>query len=390
MLEKIVSAVQTNRYLNAIKSAINKAAYINIALAVFIFVFYQFDQYGTVSEELRIFFASVYQYYCLLLALIFAYVISSELTEEGVTDHFRYATVFLVALFAPNYIPNGYGTVYPFVACILAVFFHALLEGLNQFKAKSKRLPQAVVDYWNRIFPLVIVFSVAFVMTYVLRDWMYVIPHAFMFVTDLLNTPVAVIATILLICSFWVLGIHGVGVIGTLLRPFWLFMMVVNGFQVIIKQPAIYIGSETFFQWIVWLGGSGCTLGLSLAMRYFSKSQHMKELGKEAIVSNWFNINENIIFGVPIVDNKHFRLPFFLAPIACAALGYIAFYSGYVTIPSIVAPWVLPVPIGIFISTLGDIRAVGLSFLLILISFLVYFPFFKKYDLELFQQENNN
>ena len=168
-----------------------------------------------------------------------------------------------------------------------------------------------------------------------------------------------------------------------MVRPFWLYMMIVNGYMVLQGKPIPYIGSEAFLQWAVWIGGSGCTIGLSILLFKFSKSKQLKELGKEAIIPNIFNINENIVFGVPIVDNKHFRIPFFAAPIICAIIAYTTFSLGWVTIPAVVSPWVLPGPIGIFISTLGDFRSIILSLVLISVSTLVYLPFFIQYDKEL-------
>ncbi|MDA1468385.1 PTS transporter subunit EIIC, partial [Brachyspira hyodysenteriae] len=57
------------------------------------------------------------------------------------------------------------------------------------------------------------------------------------------------------------------------------------------------------------MGGSGATLGLCIAM-IMSKSEHLKYVGKLSIVPGFFNINEPIMFGAPIVIDPIFVIPF--------------------------------------------------------------------------------
>ena len=53
---------------------------------------------------------------------------------------------------------------------------------------------------------------------------------------------------------------------------------------------------------------------------------------------------------------------------------------GFVTPTHIMPPWTLPAPIGAYLATGGDWRAIVLVFINITISFLIYLPFFKMYD----------
>ena len=72
---------------------------------------------------------------------------------------------------------------------------------------------------------------------------------------------------VVITCLFWILGIHGVAVIGTLIRPFWFQMIFLNAFAQINGFTCPYIANEIFYQWFVWVGGSGCMIGLVLLMR---------------------------------------------------------------------------------------------------------------------------
>lgn len=385
-LEKYVTKIQESRSLNAIKNAINKMAYINIALALFIFVFYQFDQAGKIQEPMRTQALTMYQLYCIMLAVSLSYLIAKAVLNETVDESFRMSTVFLALLPGIILIPNGFATTFPIitmpVAVILAIFFNKL----DAFKIQRKRLPQAVVDYYNRLWPVFVMMAFMFVFIFIFNRSFIYLANGIIIVTNALSGIVAILILIVIICMFWVLGIHGVGVIGTLMRPFWFHMMIVNGYMILGGALPVYLGTETFLGWCVWIGGSGCTLGLTINM-LMAKSNHLKQLGKDCAPSNIFNINENIIFGTPIVNNKYFTIPFFLAPILTGIVAYSSMKLGYVSVPSIVAPWVIPMPLGLFISTLGDFRSLILAFVLIAITTLVYYPFFKMYDRSLVKEE---
>ena len=44
---------------------------------------------------------------------------------------------------------------------------------------------------------------------------------------------------------------------------------------------------------------------------FFAKSAQLNALGKAAIVPSFFNINEPILFGMPVVYNPYTAIPFF-------------------------------------------------------------------------------
>ena len=96
-----------------------------------------------------------------------------------------------------------------------------------------------------------------------------------------------------------------------------------------------------------------------------------------------------MIFGCPIILNPVLLIPFVLNPIFCAVIAWIATELGLVNRVVASVPWTLPGPIGAFLATNGDIRALILNVLLIILSVLVYLPFFNKYDADLKKQEES-
>lgn len=387
MLEKFVNTIQNNRYLNATKFAIIKIAYLNIGVALVLLAFVVGDRLNLISQSLKMNVPLMMSFYMIMMSLIFVFLIMKDLVEEekGIDV---YTPVFVMALISTQFL-GAKSTLLPVIALGLGCIFGYLMPILSRFQFKFQSFPPAVRDYFNKIIPVVCVLVIVLVLGRYGIDFINMVLKPFLWFTGFLDSYLGLVITIASIGGLWILGVHGVAVMGTLLRPFWFYMMLVNAMDIALGQQATYIASESFYQWAVWLGGSGCTLGLSIALVTFTKTEELRTIGTDSIKSNLFNINENTLFGVPVVNNPAFRIPFFLAPLLCAVVAFVAFQNGYVTTPSLVMPWVLPVPIGMFLSTLFDLRSLILSVILIGISLVTYYPFLMKYEKDLIQKSRS-
>jgi cellobiose PTS system EIIC component len=200
------------------------------------------------------------------------------------------------------------------------------------------------------------------------------------------NTYLGVLLPTLFICLLWASGVHGVSVIGSLLRPLWLMLLDENMAVAATGGIAQNIGTEGFYDLFIWIGGSGGTLSLCILF-LFSKSVYLKQVGKFSIVPGIFNINEPIMFGAPIVLNPLLAIPFVLGPVLNCTTSYIAMSLGLVNKVSVMAPWVLPAPIKAVMAT-NDWRAAVLVIFNFAIATLIYYPFFKMYEKNLLKEEN--
>lgn len=81
-------------------------------------------------------------------------------------------------------------------------------------------------------------------------------------------------------------------------------------------------------------GGTGALLGLVIFMLLRSRSQQMKQLGKIAAPGALFNISEPMVFGIPLVMNPYFFLPFILTPVLLVIVSYTAMATGLVAPPA--------------------------------------------------------
>lgn len=198
----------------------------------------------------------------------------------------------------------------------------------------------------------------------------------------------SVLIIIFLSQFFWSFGIHGWSIVGSLARPLWLILIEENTTAFAAGQAVTNIAAEPLYQWFVMIGGSGATLGLAICFAFWSKSAYGKALGKTAIVPSIFNINEPMIFGAPIVLNPMLIIPFIIVPLLNGIISYLFTSWGWVNHVVATAPWTLPGPIGAFLATGNDWRAAVLNIALIILSVVIYFPFFKMYDSQLLAEEN--
>ena len=123
------------------------------------------------------------------------------------------------------------------------------------------------------------------------------------------------------------------------------------------------------------LGGAGSTLGLNFAM-LFSKSKFHKKMGQLAIFSSLFNINEPLIFGLPIMLNPTFFMPYLIVPVMNYVIVYFVLYVGWIRIPSSLAFSYVPTFLNAFILT-EDYKAIIMVVLLTVMDALIWLPFLR-------------
>jgi PTS system cellobiose-specific IIC component len=184
----------------------------------------------------------------------------------------------------------------------------------------------------------------------------------------------------------WTMGIHGDLTIGIVLEPIWQANLAANAQAVAagMEPTAIYTG---LFRSFVVPGGSGATLPLAI---YFtrSKSERLRRVGWLGIPPGIFNINEPITFGAPVIFNPVLAIPFILITFLNTTISYLATSAGLVGVTYIAAPWTLPTPLLMFISTGYDWRAIILALLVeFVIPGIIWFPAFKAWEKQVLEKE---
>ncbi|PFA92244.1 MULTISPECIES: PTS sugar transporter subunit IIC [Bacillus] len=286
---------------------------------------------------------------------------------------------------------GGHGLFVTMIVSILSVEILRFCKKNNVTIKMPEQVPPSVSRSFEALIPAAFVIIMMSLITVVFKvDLHYVVDKLAAPLVKAGDSYFGVIIPVFLITFFWSFGIHGVSVVGTVARPLWDVYLGKNGEAVASGASHFpFIAPEPFYQWFIWIGGSGATLGLVLAMIIFGRSKYSKALSRTCIVPGIFNINEPVIFGLPIVLNPILIIPFIITPLVTATIAYAATAMGFVTPTHIMPPWTLPAPIGAYLATGGDWRAIVLVFINITISFLIYLPFFKMYDKNMLEIEKN-
>ena len=274
------------------------------------------------------------------------------------------------------------------ISAIVAVEIYRLFMQ----KGLTIKMPPQVPESVARSFESLIPTAVVMLLFATISMWLKIDLHGIIgkLISPLISasdTLPSVMLIVFLDTFFWIFGIHGSSIVGTVARPLWLVLIDQNAQAFAAGEAIPNIAAEPFYQWFIYIGGSGATIGLVLLLLFRSKSTYSKTLGKTAIIPAIFNINEPVIFGAPIVLNPVLMIPFVFVPMILSILAWIATNLGLIGRVITVAPWTLPGPIGAFFAT-GDIRASIFNILMIILAVIMYYPFFKIYDNKLYKEEH--
>ncbi|NBI07028.1 PTS sugar transporter subunit IIC [Senegalia massiliensis] len=333
------------------------------------------------------------------------YSLSRSYNLDGVSGGNLAVVAFLMTII-PQAI-DGIGWVLPmanlggagmFVAIITSILAVEIMRLMNKSGFKitmPEQVPASVARSFEALTPTAVVVILMTIVSVVLEfDWHGFIAKIMAPLVSTSDTLPGVLFPVVLITVFWSAGIHGVSVVGSIARPIWTVLLDANTAAAAEGAKVLpHIAPEPFYQWFIWIGGSGATIGLVLLLAFASKSKYAKTLGRTALAPGIFNINEPLIFGAPIVLNPILIAPFILAPVVNTIVSYVAMSMELVSRPSVLAPWTLPGPIGAYLATGGDWKAIVLNLICIVLSVLIYYPFFKLYDnkqLELETEELSN
>lgn len=194
---------------------------------------------------------------------------------------------------------------------------------------------------------------------------------------------VLVIVTIMSL--MWLLGLHGAGIVGAIIMPLYLVMINGNFHSHASGEPLSYIVTPPFFT-LCFIGGSGATLPLVFYM-WRSRSERLRKLARTALLPSLANINEVLIFGIPIVMNPILAVPFVIVPLILGTINYLAFSFNLVERIFILLPFCIPAPVLAYLTTGGDLRSLILILIDLAIIFVIWRPFYKMYERKVLEEE---
>ncbi|MEG0593173.1 MAG: PTS transporter subunit EIIC [Coprobacillus sp.] len=182
----------------------------------------------------------------------------------------------------------------------------------------------------------------------------------------------------------WFFGIHGGSIVSGVFTPILQVLEDANKTAVMAGGAPINIISSSFFTHFAGIGIVGSVIALVIV----AKSKRYKEMGKIAGVPYIFNIGEPALFGIPLMLDPIFIVPFVFTPAISAIISYVVFYIGLVPLPTglVQLPWTTPLVLSGYLVT-GSIAGGILQIALLVVATLIWIPFIKMADKRIHKQE---
>lgn len=191
----------------------------------------------------------------------------------------------------------------------------------------------------------------------------------------------AIIIVILLMQLLWFFGLHGFSIIWGVVSSIWLplFMEQIDTFAKTQSFDSItQVAPNTISNIYAMLGGSGSTLALIVVLLILApKKSAEKEIAKMSLVPGIFNINEPIIFGLPIVLNPMMFIPFVFIPVVNAIIAYFAVSMHFVNPMVVLNSGQEPIFFNAWVLGAFTLSPVILMMILFVIDMVLYAPFAK-------------
>ncbi len=276
-----------------------------------------------------------------------------------------------------------------FVAIIVAIItgevFSRLARSPRLMIKMPEQVPPAVARSFKVLIPVIIITILFTVINYLitlvapegLNDLVYTVIQAPL--KDMGTNVFSVIIIGLVSNLLWVLGIHGPNTVAAIRDTIFtepnldnLSYVAQHGSAWGAPYPATWAGLNDGF---ANYGGSGMTLGLLIAIFIASRRADYRDIAKLSIAPGIFNINEPVIFGLPIVLNPIMVIPFIITPAINTLIGYFFITTKLIPPVAYQVPWTTPGPLIPFLGTGGNWLALLVGLLCLAVATVIYLPF---------------
>ena len=400
-----------NIYLRAIRDGFIAGMPVILFSSIFILVAYVPNAFGFFwSKSIEALLMKPYSYSMGILAFLVAGTTAKSLTDSvnrsmPATNQINYLSTLLASmvgllLLAADPTKDGISTGFLGTKGLLTAFLASFVT-VTIYKICIKnevtiKMPSEVPPNISQVFKDVIPFTLSVVSLYILD----------ILVRHFIGTGVAeavgklfgplfsaadgyVGITIIFgaFAFFWFVGIHGPSIVEPAIAVVTYANIDANLTLMRAGQHADKILTSGTQMFIVTMGGTGATLIVPFMFMWICKSKRNKAIGRASVVPTFFGVNEPLLFGAPIVLNPVFFIPFIFAPIVNVWIFKV--FIDVFGMNSFTAnlPWTTPGPLGIILGTNLQILSFVLAALLVVVDFIIYYPFIKVYDKQILEEE---
>lgn len=325
-----------------------------------------------------------------ILALLMVLLTSFNLAKyKGHSNPIMPAIVSLGSLFILmpgeiSWTPLGtYGMFVSLITALLVTEAFLALQKQDKLKIKIKgNVPPAIIESFNDMLSIIIIELVVAVLSFTSMAATGMEVHDL--INKVIQKPMVGVATTLpafllyfgfgqCLCYFF--GIHPAGVINPIFEPALTVAINENNQAWLAGTDIPHIISLPFRDVYGTLGGIASTLGLIIAIFLVSKRKDLRSIAKASLPTSVFNINEPMLFGVPIVFNPLLFIPFCFTTTVIYIVAYFATAVGLVSRLVVYTTWSTPIFLSGYMASGGDWRNVVLQVICLGIATIIYLPF---------------
>ena len=337
-----------------------------------------------------------------LMSLYVAAVISYHLAQSYKLDVPGTLSMGVIAflMMAVDYTEDGgIMTTYLGPKGLFAAMFASIIAVELYRWCKKKnftiKMPESVPDFVSRSFEMipisVIVIGFFLIIRVVCVNGLHTVPpmiftNLFAPLVGSMDNPFAVTFLQILRCLLFFFGIHP-SVLSPITSPISTQFLAENMEMVKAGGKAMHFftpGVESAFGNFT---GTGVTFGL-VFWCLLSKSKAQKQVGRVALIPALFGINEPILFGAPIVLNPIFFIPYVICGGIIGTIPHWMMHFGWVSCSTFTPPYV-----GVFqegFLTNGDYMSIVANGIQLILSILIWYPFFKLFEKRELEKEHEN
>lgn len=315
------------------------------------------------------------------IVAVMAYLSVNPTTYDFLTEEKR--NVLVTNVLAKQYTDTKGLFLGMFIA-ILSIELYSWLSRQERLKIKMPdTVPANVAVSFSALFPTILTITAISAFGFIIHALTGL--YAYDIIYNIIQRPLegvvqglpGILLLVFIAQIFWVIGIHGNQMVKPIREPLLLAAIAVNTEAFEAGKDVPNIITMPFWDMYMSMGGSGVTIGLLIAIFITGKRADMREITKLSFVPGLFNINEPVIFGMPIMLNPILAIPFVFVPLITGTIGYIATSIGFAAKAVVMVPWPMPPIINAYLATAGDLGAVITQCICILVSILIYLPFVK-------------
>jgi len=420
-MEKLIATIQKgkpffdqlarNKYLKAVKDGFISCMPIVIFSSIFLLVAYVPNIWGfTWPAEIEAIITKPYNYSMGILSLVVAATTAKHFTDSLNREMPRNnqinflsamvcATVGLLIL-ASDPVEGGFASDCLGSKGLLTAFMAAfVVGGIYKFCVSRNitiRMPEQVPPNISQTFKDIIPFSISVILFWLVDTAVRALTgacvaegiiHLFQPIFSAADGYIGIAIIYGAMSLFWFVGVHGPSIVEPAVEVALLAGMTENLAAYQAGEHASHALSLGMQYFVVCMGGTGATLVACMMFAFLAKSKELRAVGRASAIPVTFGVNEPFLFGAPMVLNPVFFIPFIVAPVANAwvfklfidVLGMNGFLY--------TLPWTTPAPLGIVLGCGLSVLSFVYVAVAIVLDFVIYYPFFKMYDMEKCEEE---